>query len=175
MAETLPRAAKPVVATPVAATPVAATAVSPKEPATAAGGGLKLAAAVPGEPAANQLFRTVMLHEGSDLHLKAGQPGMLRLRNAIQAMATKPLSQDDLEKLLYPILSEKHRATLDEMGGADFAHIVATTSAASASTSSASVANSPSWPAGFRPASRRSKSSGCRNRSKRFATMTKAW
>ena len=128
-ADSPPRAATPVAARPVAATPVAATAVSPvlpkdKEPATAAGGGLKLAAAVPGEPAANQLFRTVMLHEGSDLHLKAGQPGMLRLRNAIQAMATKPLSQDDLERLLYPILSEKHRATLDEKGGADFAHIV---------------------------------------------------
>ena len=95
-----------------------------KSPATAATGGLKLAPAVPGEPAANQLFRTVMMHEGSDLHLKAGMPGMMRLRGAIQHMATKPLSQDDLEKLLYPILSEKQRSVLDDKGGADFAHVV---------------------------------------------------
>ncbi len=95
-----------------------------KSPATATTGGLKLAPAVPGEPAANQLFRTVMMHEGSDLHLKAGMPGMMRLRGAIQHMATKPLSQEDLEKLLYPILSEKQRSVLDDKGGADFAHVV---------------------------------------------------
>ena len=34
--------------------------------------GLKVAQPVPGEPMINQLFRTVMLHKGSDLHLKAG-------------------------------------------------------------------------------------------------------
>src|SRR5262249_47602111 len=44
--------------------------ITPSEP------GLKVAAAVPGEPQINQLFRTVMLHKGSDLHLKAGLPGM---------------------------------------------------------------------------------------------------
>jgi len=87
-------------------------------------GGLKLAAPVPGEPAVNQLFRTVMLHEGSDLHIKAGLPGMMRLRNVIQHMATKPLMQDDLEKLFYPILSEKQRKVLDDKGGCDFAHII---------------------------------------------------
>lgn len=86
--------------------------------------GLKIAPAVEGEPPVNQLFRTVMLHEASDLHLKAGQPGMLRLRGAIQKMATKHLSQEDMEKLMAPILSDSHRATLDKTGGADFAHVV---------------------------------------------------
>jgi twitching motility protein PilT len=87
-------------------------------------GGLRLAPPVPGEFPANQLFRTVMLHEGSDLHLKAGMPGMMRLRNLIQHMSTKPLTQADLEKLLYPILSPAQRQTLDTTGGADFAHVV---------------------------------------------------
>ncbi len=31
------------------------------------------------EPAVNQLFRLVMKHEASDLHLKVGQPPMMRL------------------------------------------------------------------------------------------------
>ncbi|MCZ2344387.1 MAG: PilT/PilU family type 4a pilus ATPase [Bacteroidales bacterium] len=93
-------------------------------PAPEQTGGLKLAAMVPGEPPVNQLYRTVMLHEGSDLHLKAGLPGMMRLRGVIQRMNTKVLTQEDLEKLLYPVLSEKHRNTLDEKGGADFSHVV---------------------------------------------------
>ena len=136
-AEPPPKAAvaRPVPAHPVAAHAVAAVPVinagttgagaANGVPATPLPGtGLKLAAAVPGEPAANQLFRTVMLHEGSDLHLKAGMPGMMRLRGSIQHMATKPLSQEDLEKLLYPILSEKQRAVLDDKGGADLAYVV---------------------------------------------------
>ena len=95
---------------------------TPAQPAESAG--LKIAPAVPGEPPLNQLFRTVMLHEGSDLHLKAGQPGMMRLRGVIQRMATKVLTQEDLEKLVYPTISEKQRKVLDEKGGADYAYII---------------------------------------------------
>ena len=88
------------------------------------GGGLKVAAAVPGEPAINQLFRTVMLHKGSDLHLKAGMPGMMRLRGVIQKMNTPVLTQEHLEKLIYPVLRDKDKKTLEEKGGADFAHVI---------------------------------------------------
>jgi twitching motility protein PilT len=86
--------------------------------------GLKVAATVPGEPQINQLFRTVMLHKGSDLHLKAGLPGMMRLRGVIQKMHTPPLSQDTLEKLIFPILREKDKKVLEDTGGADFAHVI---------------------------------------------------
>jgi twitching motility protein PilT len=86
--------------------------------------GLKVAASVPGEPMINQLFRTVMLHKGSDLHLKAGLPGMLRLRGVIQKMNTPILSQEHLEKLIFPILREKDRKVLEDTGGADFAHVI---------------------------------------------------
>jgi twitching motility protein PilT len=86
--------------------------------------GLKVAATVPGEPQINQLFRTVMLHKGSDLHLKAGLPGMMRLRGVIQKMNTPPLTQDTLEKLIYPILRDKDKKVLEDTGGADFAHVI---------------------------------------------------
>src|SRR4029079_10056831 len=86
--------------------------------------GLKVAATVPGEPQINQLFRTVMLHKGSDLHLKAGLPGMLRLRGVIQKMNTPVLSQEMMEKLCYTILKEKDRKTLEDAGGCDFAHVI---------------------------------------------------
>lgn len=86
--------------------------------------GLKVAQAIPGEPMINQLFRTVMLHKGSDLHLKAGLPGMMRLRGVIQKMHTPVLTQDHLEKLIYPILREKDKKVLEDTGGADFAHVI---------------------------------------------------
>src|SRR4029079_17648948 len=88
--------------------------------------GLKVAATVPGEPQINQLFRTVMLHKGSDLHLKAGLPGMMRLRGIIQKMNTPVLSQETMEKLVYPIMREKDRVNMEEKGGADFAHVIGT-------------------------------------------------
>jgi twitching motility protein PilT len=86
--------------------------------------GLKVATPIPGEPMLNQLFRTVMLHKGSDLHLKAGLPGMLRLRGVIQKMNTPVLTQEHLEKLIYPILREKDKKVLEDTGGADFAHVI---------------------------------------------------
>ena len=86
--------------------------------------GLELADPVQGEPPINQLFRTVMKHSGSDLHLKAGIPGAMRLRGVIQKMMTKPLSQDDMEKLIFPIMNEKQRKVLEDTGGSDFAHVV---------------------------------------------------
>lgn len=87
-------------------------------------GGLKLADPVPGEPQVNRLFRTVMLHEASDLHLKAGLPGMMRLRGVIQKMATPVLTQETMEKLLLPTLNEKQREDLDKKGGADYAWVI---------------------------------------------------
>ncbi len=131
------RPVAPAVASPAVASPAVAAPAPVLPPATPSAGGsfvspypingpdgLSLADPVSGEPPINQLFRTVLKHKGSDLHLKAGLPGAMRLRGVIQRMQTKPLSQDDLEKLIYPVLSEKHRKVLEETGGADLAYVV---------------------------------------------------
>src|SRR5205823_4508492 len=76
------------------------------------------------EPEVNKLFRMVMKHEGSDLHMKVGLPPMMRLRGIIRQMEMKPLSEQEMERLLYPIISEHHRKIMEETGGADFAHII---------------------------------------------------
>jgi twitching motility protein PilT len=76
------------------------------------------------EPEVNKLFRMVMKHEGSDLHLKVGLPPMMRLRNAIRQMEMRPLSSEEMERLLYPIMSPRSQRILEETGGADFAHII---------------------------------------------------
>jgi twitching motility protein PilT len=76
------------------------------------------------EPEVNKLFRMVMKHEGSDLHLKVGQPPMMRLKGVIRRMEMRPLSQEDMERLLFPVMTEHHREILEKTGGADFAHVI---------------------------------------------------
>jgi twitching motility protein PilT len=76
------------------------------------------------EPEVNKLFRMVMEHEASDLHLKVGQPPMMRMRGDIRRMKMRPLTQEDMERLLVTQLQPKHRKILDEEGGVDFSYVV---------------------------------------------------
>jgi twitching motility protein PilT len=99
-------------AAPIAEIP-ALEAPAPRQPAT------------PGrEPEVNKLFRMVMKHEASDLHLKVGQPPMMRLRGDIRRVEMRPISQEDMERLLYVNLSPRQKQILDDEGGIDFCHVV---------------------------------------------------
>ena len=83
---------------------------------------------VPGElkkePEANKLFRMVMKLQASDLHLKVGQPPMMRLRGDIRRTELRPLTQEDMERLMYPLLTPMQRKILDTEGGSDFSYVV---------------------------------------------------
>src|SRR6478736_5670426 len=74
----------------------------------------KPAADVKKEPECNKLFRLCMKMEGSDLHLKVGQPPMMRLKGDIRRMEMRPLTQEDMERLLLPGLKPHHRKILEE-------------------------------------------------------------
>src|SRR5215813_7032341 len=72
----------------------------------------------------NKLYRMVMKHEGSDLHLKVGLPPMMRLKGVIRQMEMKALTQEDMERLLFPTLGERERHILEETGGIDYAYVI---------------------------------------------------
>ncbi|CAN5897236.1 PilT/PilU family type 4a pilus ATPase [soil metagenome] len=76
------------------------------------------------EPEANKLFRMVMKHEGSDLHLKVGMAPAMRLAGVLRQMQLPALSATDMERLMFPLLSPRQKTILEEEGGVDFAHIV---------------------------------------------------
>src|SRR4051794_33877437 len=78
----------------------------------------------PQDPRVKNLFRMNIKHEASDLHLKVGQPPMMRLRGDIRRVDMRPLSQDDMERLLLTILTPRLRKILDEEGGCDFSWVV---------------------------------------------------
>jgi twitching motility protein PilT len=76
------------------------------------------------EPEANKLFRMIMKLQASDLHLKVGQPPMMRLRGDIRRTEMRPLTQEDMERLMYPVMTPKQRKILDDEGGSDFSYVV---------------------------------------------------
>jgi twitching motility protein PilT len=76
------------------------------------------------EPEVNKLFRAVMKFEASDLHLKVGMPPMMRLKGDIQRLNAPPLTQEDMERLLLPLLDPKRKKILDEEGGVDYSYVI---------------------------------------------------
>lgn len=76
------------------------------------------------EPEINRLFRMCMKFEASDLHLKVGQPPMMRLRGDIRRTDMRPLTQEDMERLLLPQLRPNHRKILEDEGGVDFSYVI---------------------------------------------------
>jgi twitching motility protein PilT len=92
--------------------------------ATAEAEELKPPAEVKREPKINVLFRTVMKHEASDLHLKVNLPPMMRLKGVIRKMDAPPITEEQMERLFYEIMNPRLRKMLDDTGGADFAHVI---------------------------------------------------
>ena len=76
------------------------------------------------EPEANKLFRMVMKHKGSDLHLKVGLPPSMRMGGVLRQMSLPPLTMADMERLMFPLLNPRQRKILEEEGGVDLAHLV---------------------------------------------------
>jgi len=76
------------------------------------------------EPEVNKLFRMVMKLEASDLHLKVGLPPMMRLKGDIRRADMRPLTQEDMERLLLPTLDARKRKILEEEGGVDYSYVI---------------------------------------------------
>src|SRR5213078_1297547 len=76
------------------------------------------------EPEANKLFRMVMKHKGSDLHLKVGLPPAMRLGGVLRQMQMERLTMSDMQRLMFPLLTPRQIKILEDEGGVDFAHVV---------------------------------------------------
>jgi twitching motility protein PilT len=61
---------------------------------------------------------------GSDLHMKAGKPPYVRVKGALKPLNHPDISEDEMERLLMPMLNERNLKIFEETGGADFAYLV---------------------------------------------------
>ncbi len=72
----------------------------------------------------HKLFRLMQKYNASDLHLKVGSPPVFRIAGTLRHLELPPLTDSQVRRLLYEILSDEQVATFEQVGDVDFAHAV---------------------------------------------------
>ena len=72
----------------------------------------------------DKIFRALVKLEGSDLHLKVGQPPVVRVNGTLRPLNRPPIESEEMVRLLIPMLDERNRKIFEDDGGADFAYVV---------------------------------------------------
>jgi twitching motility protein PilT len=70
----------------------------------------------------DKLFSALVKLEGSDLHLKAECPPHVRVKGSLRPLNRGPIDDEEMERLLMPMLDERQKQIFAETGGADFAY-----------------------------------------------------
>ncbi len=78
-----------------------------------------------GEPRLAKLFRATIKQEASDLHLKAEKPPHMRVRGSMIPANVPPLTGEDIEGMVFELLTPKQKQYLEEHGAIDIAHQIA--------------------------------------------------
>jgi len=90
--------------------------------------GTAAATAAPASPPAaamDELFRLLVAMKGSDLHICAGSPPMVRHDGEIKTLDRAPLAPAEVEALLWPIAPERNREEFQRRHDTDFAYEIA--------------------------------------------------
>lgn len=70
----------------------------------------------------DRLFEALVKLNGSDLHLKADQPPIIRVKGSLQPLKHPKIDDARMRQLCMPIMNERQRGIFIEEGGVDFAH-----------------------------------------------------
>ena len=72
----------------------------------------------------DRYFRALVKMQGSDLHMKVGRPPIIRQHGTLKELNRGPIDNEEMCRLLFPMMNEKARTIFDKEGGADFAYVV---------------------------------------------------
>jgi twitching motility protein PilT len=72
----------------------------------------------------DKLFRALVKLKGSDLHMKVGRPPIVRVNGELRPLTRPAIEDEEMVRLLFPMLNDRNRKIFDETGGADFAYTV---------------------------------------------------
>lgn len=86
-------------------------------------GGLRVRAEIR-ELEINKIFRQLIKHGGSDLHMQVGKAPVLRVKGTLRELQMPPINKEQMEQLLIPMMDERNTRIFYEEGGADFAYVV---------------------------------------------------
>jgi twitching motility protein PilT len=73
----------------------------------------------------DDLLKFMVTQKASDLHLKPMRPPLLRLEERLLPVKTAPLSPQDIEKLIFAVLTPKQKAHLEKRLYVDFGYSLA--------------------------------------------------
>ncbi len=76
------------------------------------------------EPPINKFFRAAIKTKASDLHLKVGQPPKLRIQTQLKNTTSDPITEEQMEKLTFEILTEVQKKHFLQHGTLDFAYAI---------------------------------------------------
>ncbi|MBR3218380.1 MAG: PilT/PilU family type 4a pilus ATPase [Thermoguttaceae bacterium] len=68
------------------------------------------------------LFKALVKLKGSDLHLKVDRPPYIRVKGELRTLNRGPIDDEEMNRLIYPMMDERNRKIYNNDGGADFAH-----------------------------------------------------
>lgn len=71
----------------------------------------------------DKIFKALVKLEGSDLHMKVGNPPMVRVKGELRPLNRPAIDNEEMVRLLVPMMDERNRRIFEEEGGADFAYI----------------------------------------------------
>ena len=72
----------------------------------------------------DKYFRACVKLEGSDLHMKVGQPPIVRVDGTLKQLNRGPVDRQEMVDLLFPMLTDRTRVIFKDEGGCDFAYTV---------------------------------------------------
>lgn len=72
----------------------------------------------------DKYFRALVKLEGSDLHMKVGQPPIVRVDGTLKQLNRGPIDRQEMVDLLFPMLNDRTRVIFKDEGGCDFAYTV---------------------------------------------------
>ena len=75
-----------------------------------------------GAPKINKYFKTVNKTKASDLHLKAGSRGKLRVGGYIRSIKGRKLSSEEIENMIFEIMAPEQIEAYKKKGSMDFAY-----------------------------------------------------
>jgi len=72
----------------------------------------------------DKFFRAAVKLEASDLHMKVGQSPYVRIKGSLRALDSPEIDNEEMVRLLFPLMDDRQRRIFDETGGVDFAHTI---------------------------------------------------
>jgi len=72
----------------------------------------------------NKLFRQLIKHDGSDLHLQVDKPPILRIKGTLRELQMDSIDHDTMERMFFEMMDDRAKRIFRENGGCDFAHTV---------------------------------------------------